>query len=73
MVRREAFINKIRDKGFVYKTTQKRTYLYKKSGTTDYISVPKADLLEDEFVVSALRQHGCSKEEIEGFIASAKS
>jgi hypothetical protein len=73
MVRREAFINKIREIGFAYKTTQKRTFLYKKSGTTDYISVPKADLLEDEFVTHSLRQHGCSKEEIERFIASAKS
>lgn len=73
MVRRDAFINKIRELGFSYKTTQKRTFLYKKAGAPEYISVPRSELLEEEFVFHSLRQHGCPKEEIDGFIASAKS
>jgi hypothetical protein len=73
MVRRESFINKIRSLGYTYKTQQKRTYLWRQSGTTNYMSVPMADWLEDEYVWNALRHAGCSKEDIEFFIASAKS
>jgi hypothetical protein len=73
VVRREAFLNKIKELNYTYKTTQKRTYLYRKIGGTHYISVPKSDLLEDEFVTSSLRQAGCSDPEIKSFIASAKS
>jgi hypothetical protein len=73
MVRRESFINKIRTLGYTYKTQQKRTYLWRQSGTTNYMSVPMSDWLEDEYVRSALRQAGCSKEDIKSFIASAKS
>lgn len=73
MVRRESFINKIRTLEFKYKTQQKRTYLYRQSGTTNYISVPMKDLLEDEYVQNALRQAGCEPEEIASFLSSAKS
>jgi hypothetical protein len=73
MVRRESFINKIRTLGYTYKTQQKRTYLWRQSGTTNYMSVPMADWLEDEYVRNALRHAGCSREDIESFIASAKS
>jgi hypothetical protein len=73
MVRRETFINKIRTLEYHYKSKQKRTYLYRKTGGTHYISVPMADLLEDEFVISTLRQAGLSETEIQSFVASAKS
>ena len=73
MVRRQNFINKIRSLSYAYKSQQKRTYLYRKTGGTHYISVPMADLLEDEFVMSSLRQAGCSEEEVWTFLASAKS
>jgi len=72
MVRRETFINKIRQLGYSYKGQQKRTYLYRKSGTIEYISVPMRDLMEDETVRIALRQKGISEEEIESFLAAAK-
>jgi hypothetical protein len=46
MVRREAFINKIRrDLGYSYKNQQLRTQLWKKKGTTERMFVPLADLL----------------------------
>lgn len=72
MVRRENFINKIRTLNYTYKSTLKRTYLWRKIGGTHYIPVPKADLLEDEFVVSSLRQAGLSEEEIQAFLSSGK-
>ena len=73
MVRRESFINKIRSLNYTYKSQQKRTYLWRKVGGTHYISVPMADLLEDEFVASALRQAGCPEDEIRSFLMSAKA
>ena len=73
MVRREAFINKIRTLRYTYKTQQKRTTLWRQSGTTNYISVPMRDWLEDEFVQHSLRQAGCTDEEIASFLASTKS
>lgn len=73
MVRRESFVNKIRSLNYTYKSQQKRTYLWRKVGGTHYISVPMADLLEDEFVTSALRQAGCTDEDIHAFLASAKA
>lgn len=73
MVRRRAFVNKIRSLGYAYKSQQKRTMLYRRKGSTLYISVPRADLVEDAFVKNALRQSGVSNDEIEQFIASAKS
>lgn len=73
MVRREAFINKIRELDYYFKSQQKRTHLYRKKGGTHYISVPMTDLLEDVYVISALRQSGISDSEIRSFLASAKS
>jgi len=73
MVRREKFVNKIRSLGYTFKSQQKRTYLYRKAGGTHYIPVPKADLLEDDFVNSSLRQAGCSQDEIRAFLADAKA
>ena len=72
MVRRETFINKIRELNYSYKDQQKRTYLYRKTGGTHYISVPMADLLEDEYVTSTLRQARCTEEDIKAFLASTK-
>ena len=73
MVSRQSFINKIRELGYTYKSQQKRTYLWRKTGGTHYISVPMADLLEDEFVMSSLRQAGCRDEEISSFLTAAKN
>jgi hypothetical protein len=73
MVRRDSFINKIRELKYAYKDQQKRTYLYRKVGGTQYISVPMRDILTDTYVRSTLLQAGCEKEEIEAFLNSAKS
>lgn len=73
MIRRQVFLNKIETLGYYYKSQQKRTYLYRRRGGTHYISVPMADLLEDEFIRSALQQAGLIDSEIRSFIASSKS
>lgn len=73
MVRREQFINKIRGLSYSYKGQQKRTYLYRRTGGTHFMSVPMADLLEDEFVINALRQAGESPDAIRSFLACCKS
>jgi len=72
MIRREVFVNKIRSLQYSFKSRQKRTFLYRRTNGTHYISVPMADLLEDEFVISALHQAGVGDTEIQSFLASAK-
>lgn len=72
MVRRENFINKLRELDYHYKGQQKRTYLYRKTGGTHYVSLSMRDLLEDEYVSSILRQCGCSEASIQEFLRSAR-
>lgn len=71
MVRRHNFINKIRGAGYEFKTERKRIYLYRKG--VHFIAVPKAELLEDSFVVNALRQAGLEENEIQTFLGSVKT
>jgi len=73
MIPRDHFKNKIRSLGYSFKSQRKRISLWRKSGSTAVMSVPHTKFLEDEYVKSVLRQAGCTKEEIEAFIASAKS
>jgi len=73
MIHRDTYINKIRKMGYTYKTQQKRTDLWRKIGGIHFISVPRCDLLELDFVRSTLRQAGATTREIESFIASATS
>ena len=73
MVRRDSFINKLRKLNYTYKSQQRRTYLWRKVGGTHYVSVPMAEMLEDEFVTSSLRQAGCQEEDIKAFLASCKA
>ncbi|MEN6423562.1 MAG: hypothetical protein ABFD76_16615 [Smithella sp.] len=73
MVKREHFVNKIRELGYSFKLQQKRTYLYRHTNGTHFIPVPKADLLEDDFVICSLRQAGQSEAEIRSFLATTKT
>lgn len=49
-----------RDLGYTYKGRQKRTDLWRHTNGTHYASVPLADLLEEEYVTSVLRQASCT-------------
>lgn len=73
MVRREAFINKIRELRYTYKTQQLRTQLWRKRGGTHVMFVPSCDLLEDDYVTGALRQAGVPDPDIKSFLAAAKA
>jgi hypothetical protein len=73
MVQRQKFINKIRSLNYYFIGKQKRTELWRKRGGTHFISVPLSDLLRDDWVANSLRQAGCAREEIQSFLASAKS
>jgi hypothetical protein len=73
MVHRESFINKIRELDYHYKKQQLRTQLWKKKGSTQRMFVPLAQLLEDDYVIGALRQAGVQEKEIRSFLSSAKS
>jgi hypothetical protein len=73
MVRRECFINKIRELGYSYKSQQLRTQLWRKKGSTKRMFVPLANLLEDDYVIGALRQADLIEAEIRSFLASVKS
>lgn len=73
MIAKQSFVNKIRELGYVYKRQQKRTDLWRKSNGTHYISVPRSDKLEEEFVISALRQAKVPDDDIKSFIAATRS
>jgi len=73
MIRRESFINKIRELGYTYKNQQLRTQLWRKRGSTHRMFVPLMDRLEDDYVIGALRQAGVPDTEIKSFLAAAKA
>ena len=73
MIRRAHFINKIRELGYTFKVEKKRVYIWRKIGGTHFILVPKASLLDEDLVISALRQTDASEGEIQSFISSAKN
>ena len=73
MIPRQRFIARIRSLGYAYKSTQKRTYLYRKAGGTHYLSVPMRDRLSETYVRSAPTQAGCSESDIRAFLNDAAS
>lgn len=73
MIPRQRFIARIRSLGYAYKSTQKRTYLYRKVGGTHCLSVPIRDRLSETYVRSALAQAGCSESDIRAFLDDAAS
>ena len=73
MIPRQRFIARIRSLRYAYKSTQKRTYLYRKAGGTHYLSVPMRDELSETYVRSALAQAGCSESDIREFLNDAAS
>lgn len=46
--------------------------MWRKRGGTHRVFVPLTDSLEDEFVISSLRQAGCTDDEIKAFVAATK-
>ena len=68
-VNKKRFLAKIRELGYSYKKKQtKRTRLYRKRGTTEYINVPKSYWLDSKYIRKTLGYAGLSEEEINSFI-----
>ncbi len=73
MIARSRFLRKIRSLGYKHKRDAKRHQLYKKIGGTHYITLPKSGNIETEHATNALKQAGCSMEDIKTFLESARS
>ena len=69
MIKRKRFLSEIRELGYSFKKRRKRTELYRKSGTTDYIHLPRTALLHETYVRHTLRFAGLSDEQIRNFIS----
>ncbi len=70
MIRREHFLNKLRELGYRYARETDRVYIYKKPGIPTFAIVPRRDLLREDYVRIALRQCGCAAEDAEKFIVA---
>jgi hypothetical protein len=73
MIKREYFVNKLRELGFAFNRQADRVDQWRQRGTGRLISVPRRDLIPEIHVALALKQCGCDEEEIKAFIASAKT
>ncbi len=71
MATREQVINKIKKVGYRFKRDAWRVSIFKKE--THRISVPKRNIIADEWVVSTFRQAGIPNQEIEEFLRQCKN
>lgn len=72
MIRREHFCNKLGELRYSFKRQADRVMLYKRPGDHNYVTVPRKDLLDEDYVRATLLRSGCSKEDVERFIANAR-
>lgn len=68
MIRRETFYNKLGELGYRFKRQTDRVLLYKKPNNPTFVTVPRRDLIDEDYVRTTLRVCGCSLDEIERFI-----
>ncbi len=73
MVPKQNFINKLRELGYYYKSTQKRTELWRKKGGTHHLFIPFNTALDEETAASLLNQAGCLAPDIAAFISATKT
>ena len=70
---RERFINKIRSLDYRFNQQGKRVSIWRKKGGTHFVSVPHTKLLAEDFARHALRQCGLDEDEIQEFLAAART
>jgi len=70
MLKRERFINKLRELSYSFKKETQNTYAYRKG--THWVFVPKADLVSETWARATLGTCGCQANEIEEFIRIAR-
>lgn len=73
MIKRQHFVNKLRELGFKFARQAPRVELWRQRGSGNVISVPRRDLIPEMQAKITLHQCGCGQSEIEAFIAAAKS
>jgi hypothetical protein len=72
MLRKQYFVNKLRELGYTFKARQKRTELWRKKGGTHCVDVPLSNSLPETYVRMVMRQCGQTTTQIEAFIREAK-
>jgi len=70
MLKRERFVNKLRELGYKFKKETPATHLYRCG--THPVFVPKTDLLTETYVRITLQTCNCGTDEIEAFVRAAK-
>lgn len=69
MVRREQLINAIRTKGFGFKRQAERVDIWKQSGSTKRVMLPRRDLIEPKNAAFILKGAGFAESEIKRFLS----
>lgn len=70
VIRREHFCNKLKELGYRYKRETDRVSLWKKPGNPSFVTVPRRDLVDEDYVRATLRMSGCNRQDIETFITT---
>jgi hypothetical protein len=70
VIRREHYCNKLRERGYTFDRQGDRVMLYKRPGNPDFVTVPRRDLIGDDYVRSALLRAGFDSKDVENFIAT---
>lgn len=70
MISRKRFVSKLREAGYTFKTRcqSAKNELYRKTGGTHCVFVPRSDILSVPYVVSTLRQCQVPDDEIRQFL-----
>jgi hypothetical protein len=71
-VRRDQFVNKLRELGFRFKSQHDRIDWWRRPSDGKEVPVRRRDLLPVAAVVSQLRQVGVREDEIRGFVEAAR-
>jgi hypothetical protein len=72
VIPREAFCNKLHELKYSFKRQADRVCLYKRPNDPHYVTVPRRDLLDEQYVRRTLQQCGCRAAEIEAFIVECR-
>jgi hypothetical protein len=73
VISKKHFVNLLKELGYVFKEQLHYQERYRRKGGTHIIHVPRRDKLDVLYVVSTLRQAGCTKSRIDSFIRDASA
>jgi len=73
MIAKQRFINRIRQLGYSFNRKADRVEIYRRPTPMHFISVPRRNQLDEDWVRHALRQAGEAPNAIERFIADCKA